>query len=395
LRFWSFLADLRRNRTGAVPRPRFVTWAVTLRCNATCGNCDSWRLPALEELTVEQAGTIFQDLGHLDVVRLTGGEPTLRADLAALADAVYRASRPAMLHLTTHGGFPDRVLSFAEGYPGPRRLRILVSLDGLEEEHDRNRGHAVLFARAAETVRRLTGLRKRGVKVSVNHTIISPQSMADAQGLRARFARMGVDVLPVLAYETSATYGLSWQGRKAEPLIVRNGYPLHPALDAAEAQVFVERAVADLGFLRDRGTRFVKEYYLRGLLARLRGDPEPRPRPRCVSLRSHLRLLPDGSVPVCQFNGERIGRLSTDSIEAVWHGRLAEQSRVWVDRCPGCWAECEVLPNAVYSGDIFSAKADWLFSRHSTRHRRPRERLELNAASRRASPEPSSRPSSW
>ena len=27
-------------------------------------------------------------------------------------------------------------------------------------------------------------------------------------------------------------------------------------------------------------------------------------------------------------------------------------AREWVDRCPGCWAECEVLPNAIYSGDL-------------------------------------------
>jgi hypothetical protein len=36
----------------------------------------------------------------------------------------------------------------------------------------------------------------------------------------------------------------------------------------------------------------------------------------------------------------------------VWNSLLAAQQRGWVRRCPGCWAECEVLPNAFYSLDL-------------------------------------------
>jgi hypothetical protein len=73
-----------------------------------------------------------------------------------------------------------------------------------------------------------------------------------------------------------------------------------------------------------------------------------------VALRSHLRLLPDGGVPVCQFNTERIGNLLHQSWEEVWHRAPAQSSRQWVDDCPGCWAECEVIPSALYSGDLFA-----------------------------------------
>jgi MoaA/NifB/PqqE/SkfB family radical SAM enzyme len=352
VRTLSLLADVVRNRTGGVPRPRFVTWAVTLRCNATCGACDSWKLPPQPELTVAEAAAVFRQLGPLDAVRLTGGEPTLRPDLSDLAEVVRRAARPAVLHLTTHGGFPDRVLAFAEAYAEPRRLQVLVSLDGMPEEHDRSRGRAVTFERAEETIRRLAALRPRGVRVAVNHTIVSRRSLADGEALRRRFAPLGVDVQPVVAYEASATYGLALQGRRAEALILGDGYPLHPALDQAETLAFVERALSDLGFLGDRGTRLAKRYYLRGLASRLRGEPAARPRPRCVALRSHLRILPDGGVPVCQFNGERVGRLPVQPLAEVWAGAPARKARAWVDACAGCWAECEVLPNAVYSGDV-------------------------------------------
>jgi hypothetical protein len=57
-------------------------------------------------------------------------------------------------------------------------------------------------------------------------------------------------------------------------------------------------------------------------------------------------------VPVCQFNTQTVGSLLEQPLPEVWHGRAAASARSWVDACPGCWAECEVLPNAIYSGDI-------------------------------------------
>jgi hypothetical protein len=69
-------------------------------------------------------------------------------------------------------------------------------------------------------------------------------------------------------------------------------------------------------------------------------------------VRSHLRLLPDGSVPVCQFNTETVGNLLRDNFDDVWHGAAATAARAWVDDGPGCWAECEVMPSALYTGDL-------------------------------------------
>src|SRR5262249_24165909 len=156
--------------------------------------------------------------------------PFLRDDLLDVAHEVLRASKPAVLHVTTNGSFADRVEAFCRAFRSPRRLRVMVSFDGLAGEHDRNRGRAVTFAKAVDTVRRLSALRTRGVVVSVNHTIISKQSLADHEELRRTFESLGVDVQWVLAYEDSSMYGLSRRGKRSEDLVVARGYPLHPAL---------------------------------------------------------------------------------------------------------------------------------------------------------------------
>jgi MoaA/NifB/PqqE/SkfB family radical SAM enzyme len=363
-----------QNRVGAVPRPSFCTYLVCNRCNALCQMCDSWKLPRGYELTAEEVAAVFGKIGALDVVRLTGGEPFLREDLGEVAEAVIAASRPRVLHVTTNGSFPDRVERFARGVRAPSRLRVMVSLDGLAPEHDRNRGRSVTFERALETVRRLVRLRSTGLDVSVNHTIISPQSLRDHDGLCRTFQALNVDVHWVLAYEDSAMYGLSRRGTRADDLVVGRGYPLHSALDLEESLAFVERELDEVGNLRDPALRVGKRYYLRGLAERLAGEKSPRPRPKCVALRSHLRLLPDGGVPVCQFNTEIVGNLLHQSLKDVWHGEKAKPSRAWVDACSGCWAECEVVPNAVYSGDIWRGAVSARASTPGMRRRRARRR---------------------
>jgi MoaA/NifB/PqqE/SkfB family radical SAM enzyme len=305
------------------------------------------------ELTVSQVREVFAKIGSLDVVRLTGGEPFLRDDFGELARVVLETSGAAVLHITTNGSFPDVIASFAEQFPVPGRLRFMVSFDGLEAEHDANRGKDVTFRRAEETVRLLAALRSRlKIAVSINHTIISRSSLEAHAELCRRFEALGVDVHAVLAYSDSAMYGLKRFGKRAYDLIPSRGYPLHPNLAGADVVGFVRDQLRRLPGLRDPILRWGKRYYLRGLLARLEERPRPSPKPPCVALRSHLRLLPDGRVPVCQFNTETVGNLLHQSLEEIWQAAPTRAQRAWVDACPGCWAECEVMPSALYSGDL-------------------------------------------
>jgi MoaA/NifB/PqqE/SkfB family radical SAM enzyme len=305
-----------------------------------------------DEMSVEAVRRVFTSVGPLDAVRITGGEPFLRDDLPAIAEAILKASSPRVVHVTTNGSFPEKIEAFHRGFPEPKRLAFLVSLDGMQEEHDASRGPDANFETAVRTVRALVAA---GARVAVNHTVISPRSMDDHYALRAMMAPLGVDVSAVIAYASSAMYGLKLRGKKAEHLIVPRGYPLHPDLDPGQVIAFLEDELHAIDAMPTSALRLAKRYYLRGLLARLRNDAEPSPRPRCVALRSHLRLLPDGRVPVCQFNTETVGNAATQPFDDVWRGQAARDARAWVDACSGCWAECEAMPSAIYTGDIVRA----------------------------------------
>jgi hypothetical protein len=100
-----------------------------------------------------------------------------------------------------------------------------------------------------------------------------------------------------------------------------------------------------------RACRAEVEADLAGIQHRLL-EHRANPHPPCVALTRHLRLMPDGSVPTCQMNSTRVGSLLEQEFRQLWHSGKTREMRDWVRKCPGCWAECEVLPSALYTGDL-------------------------------------------
>ena len=115
--------------------------------------------------------------------------------------------------------------------------------------------------------------------------------------------------------------------------------------------------------------RLARRYYLRGIRNRLLGN-QGAPNPKCVALNSHLRLLPDGKVPTCQFNTRTAGSLREQTFAELWESETLRAQRKWVQACPGCWAECEVLPSAIYTGDLLTPA--WLQRRPPSDSKTPR-----------------------
>jgi cyclic pyranopterin phosphate synthase len=120
---------------------RDLRLSVTDRCNFRCTYClpkevygrDHAFLPRAELLTFEELARltrIFVSLG-VEKVRLTGGEPLLRRDLAALVAQLAAIEGLQDLTLTTNGS------ALAEQAPALRAAglqRLTVSVDSLDEE---------------------------------------------------------------------------------------------------------------------------------------------------------------------------------------------------------------------------------------------------------------------
>jgi Fe-coproporphyrin III synthase len=349
LRHLSFVRTLFRNRHRIEDAPRFLTHTVTFGCNARCVMCDSWKLPTEGDLTTDEIEKVYRQLPRMDAVRLTGGEPFYRRDMPEIAELARRHLRPLVLHITTNGFLTKRIVDFVVQRDRRLPLELLVSLDGVAEKHNEVRGNEKAWDMAIRTVRELAPRRKElRLVLRVNQTIVDADGVEHYRRLREVLRPLGVRNNVVLAYDTSATYNMERELDVAPTEIGEfKTFGEFTRDDLRELIAEVEHDLADAPLLE----RLSKRYYLRGIANRLlnhRGSPNP----ACVALHTHLRLFPNGDVPTCQFNSRTVGNLRQTPFAEVWKSVKAEEQRRWVRKCPGCWAECEVLPSAIYTGDL-------------------------------------------
>jgi len=154
---WSFL------RSYFSPNPSYLIFFVTAACNARCRHCfyrtEIESADVLKELKFEEIEAISRSLPDLIYLSIGGGEPFLRADLARIVEYFYRHSNLQYCNIVTNGFYTDRVIKTVETVLAacPRlRLKVQVSIDDFEKEHDEYRGVPGIYAKAVETVGQLS-----------------------------------------------------------------------------------------------------------------------------------------------------------------------------------------------------------------------------------------------
>lgn len=134
----------------------YLFWECTTRCNLHCRHCGS----DCSVHSREKDMPLEDFLGALDTIPqneipkgftvvLTGGEPLLRPDIAACGKA-FRA-RGLGWGMVSNGFFYDSAMQ--EKLLAAGLGALTISLDGLEEQHNRMRGHPQSYARAVEAIR--------------------------------------------------------------------------------------------------------------------------------------------------------------------------------------------------------------------------------------------------
>lgn len=122
------------------PDPLILVWDVTYYCNLRCYFCDLkevHRDRLDKQLSLEQAKKVIDHVAEADVVTIsiTGGEPLLRKDLEDIAE--YARNKGLLPALATNGTLitKDRAKRLSKAFHN-----ITISIDGLEETHDKIRG---------------------------------------------------------------------------------------------------------------------------------------------------------------------------------------------------------------------------------------------------------------
>ncbi len=168
----------------------YLRISVTQRCNFNCAYCGAGE-PDAQELSPAEFALLARAFACAGIkkIRLTGGEPLIRSDIAEIAYSVKKAAQPETLALTTNGYLLEQQADdlFQAGINA-----VNISLDSLDEDcfakiTGRNALGAVL--RGVEAA-----LRTGFCKVKINAVLIRGENDAEAAGLIALAKEYPLDV---------------------------------------------------------------------------------------------------------------------------------------------------------------------------------------------------------
>ncbi|MBF0467605.1 MAG: 12,18-didecarboxysiroheme deacetylase [Desulfamplus sp.] len=178
-----------------------VVWNMTKRCNLRCVHCyaQSEDISYDNELTHEQSIAMIDDLAQFGapVLLLSGGEPLVHPRLAEYAEYAVKKGMRAVI--STNGTLITKekakiLKEIGLSYVG-------ISLDGLEETHDKFRGIKGSFQKALQGIR---NCQEAGIKVGLRFTI-NKRNVHEIPGI--------FDLLEKMDIPRACFYHLVYSGR--------------------------------------------------------------------------------------------------------------------------------------------------------------------------------------
>ncbi|MGD9612441.1 MAG: radical SAM/SPASM domain-containing protein [Kiritimatiellia bacterium] len=286
-----------------------VSVILTYRCNSRCSMCHVWQHPTLPAEEVPPAVLAKLPAGF-DYLNLTGGEPTLRADLEEIVDLLHPKAR--QLEISTNGLQGDKLERIVRKHPD---VKIRISLEGLGAKNDALRGEKDGFERKMATMRRLVAAGGRDL------------------GFATTFQDDNADQLLAL-YKLCGRFG----GELATSAL-HNGFQFHKIDNEPTNRVRIARAVQPLivELLRSRRPKnWFRAYLNLGLMKKILGQPRLIP---CTAGRDFAFVDPWGRVYACNVRPDlEIGDLATQTWKEIVRGPRAAEARTRVARCThNCW----------------------------------------------------------
>lgn len=320
------------------PRPRMIAnFAITYRCNSRCRTCGIWAMEdrSHDELTLTDVRRFFEGekefLSEVKTIQLTGGEPYLRSDIAGIVEAVWRGIPEAFIWIATNGLLPEiieRRTSEILDRVDRGGVGVTVSLDGVGQTHEDQRGVENAYPRAFETLCRLSRLGETHpeMRLSIEMTI-TPQNQHQIKQVMRVAEYHGADftVRPVNiseVYYRNRGFGGKWDLR-----VLSAG--LSAVADHSTRRKGPLRAAPVISYLRR-----IPDYVSTGS----RNLP-------CSAGSASLFIDPYGAVYPCLFVDSRIGNIREKPLAETWGSKEAEDVRKRISEgcCPGCLVECETM----------------------------------------------------
>jgi len=339
----SFLHRVRRHirLTGKAAKvkgdetPPFLVLFINSICNLKCEHCFYWRsLNQRDDLTFEELEALSDELGPIENLNLSGGEPFLRQDFAEIVRLFIRNNGVRQVYVPTSGYFTDRTEVALRSVLEEKGLQLIaceLSLDGTEEFHNRFRGDQHSFQKAMGTYERLAALQSEDPRLRIHSvSTATHQNLEEIQKLTDFL----LERCPQMDHHN---------------LAVIRGDRMNPDLLTPDIEQY--RALAD----------YIRERWWTREQNRFGGVVEPMLQwAKIETLRHERQVIPcragviagvvyaNGDVSVCELH-EPIGNLRQTSFRTLWNSPRATELRCRI-AAKECWCTTEVFlwPSIVF-----------------------------------------------
>ena len=171
--------------------PDWAEVRVTESCNSRCITCSAWKNSQAGELTTIEMIDALRQLRRIGVqiLRISGGEPLLRADLSEIVREGHHLGFP-QIHVATNGLLLEQK---AEKLLLEGATRFDVSIDGIGDTDDRIRGIPGHYSRALAGIERVKSCARkmrRRIPVTVFTTLLK-QNISEVPAIIDLCERIG------------------------------------------------------------------------------------------------------------------------------------------------------------------------------------------------------------
>jgi MoaA/NifB/PqqE/SkfB family radical SAM enzyme len=318
-----------------LPSPPFLILFINSICNQRCEHCFYWsNLNRKDDLSKEELFSLSRQLGRIENLNLSGGEPFLRKEFAEICRQFIRHNKVRQIYVPTNAYFTDKMVDQISRTLEESELEIFaveMSLDGLGEFHDKFRGSPGSFRKAMQSYEALEKMQEKDKRLRIH--AISTATDVNMDEIK-RLTTFLFENCPKLDHHN---------------LAIMRGDPKNPGLGGPKLEEYNEL----YGYFRKLWASREEGRYGASVEPMLQWA-------KTESLAKKTQAVPcragvlsavvysNGDVSVCELH-EPLGNLRQQSFWEIWNGEKAKARRKAV-ACKECWCTTEVFlwPSITY-----------------------------------------------
>lgn len=315
--------------------PPFLIVFINSICNLTCEHCFYWRdLNKRDDLTYDEFAKLSAELGKIETLNLSGGEPFIRKEFAEICTLFINNNGVKQIYVPTNGYFTDKTEAAVRAVLRNKELDLFVaeiSLDGMPEYHNRFRGNPKSFEKAMETYEMLAALQREDPRLRIHsNTVAMSENMEEIRQLAVHLHER----CPAMEHQNLAVI----RGDRKNPSLTGPAIEAYKDLYRHIAEVWKDRETGRFGNSVEPMLQWAKVRTM---------ESESQFVPCKAGVLSGV-IYANGDVSVCETH-EPLGNLRNKSFFELWDSPEAKALReqIAAKKCY-CTTEVFMWPSIVF-----------------------------------------------